>query len=113
VGMLVSSLYVPFRDVRPIWEVVIQGLFYATPVFFPIQFVIGQGEVLTKLVLLNPLADIIVEARHLLLGAEAPSAADAAGGAAWLLIPAALLVGTTMLGFWVFNALAPRVAEDL
>jgi ABC-2 type transport system permease protein len=113
VGMLVSSLYVPFRDVRPIWEVVLQGLFYATPVFFPIQFVIGQGEVLTKLVLVNPLADIIVEARHLLLGAEAPSAADAAGGAAWLLIPGAVLVGTTMLGFWVFNALAPRVAEDL
>ena len=113
VGMLVSALYVPFRDVRPIWEVTLQGLFYATPVFFPIQFVIGQGELLTKLVLINPLADIIVEARHLLLGAEAPSAADAAGSTAWLLIPAAVLVGAVGLGFWVFNSLAPRAAEDL
>jgi ABC-2 type transport system permease protein len=113
VGMLVSALYVPFRDVRPIWDVVLQGLFYATPVFFPIQFVIGQGELLTKLVLINPLADIIVASRHLLLGAEAPSAAAAAGSDAWLLIPAAVLVVAVGLGFWVFNALAPRVAEDL
>ena len=113
VGMLVSALYVPFRDVRPIWEVVLQGLFYATPIFFPIQFVIGQGALLTKLVLINPLADIIVESRHLLLGAEAPSIANAAGSSAWLLIPAAVLVGAVVLGFWVFNSLAPRVAEDL
>jgi len=113
VGMLVSALYVPFRDVRPIWDVVLQGLFYATPIFFPIQFVIGQGELLTKLVLLNPLAVIIVDARHLLLGPEAPSAADAAGSTAWLLIPAAVLVAAVALGFWVFNALAPRAAEDL
>jgi ABC-2 type transport system permease protein len=113
VGMLVSALYVPFRDIRPIWDVVLQGLFYATPIFFPIQFVIGQGELLTKLVLLNPLADIIVESRHLLLGPEAPSAASAAGSDAWLLIPAAVLVGAVAMGFWVFNSLAPRAAEDL
>jgi ABC-2 type transport system permease protein len=113
VGMLVSALYVPFRDVRPIWDVVLQGLFYATPIFFPIQFVIGQGEVLTKLVLANPLAVIIVDSRHYLLGSEAPSAADAAGSAAWLLIPAAVLVAAVAIGFWAFNSLAPRVAEDL
>jgi ABC-2 type transport system permease protein len=113
VGMLVSALYVPFRDIRPIWDVVLQGLFYATPIFFPIQFVIGQGELLTKLVLVNPLADIIVESRHLLLGSEAPSAATAAGSDAWLLIPGAVLVGAVAIGFWVFNSLAPRAAEDL
>jgi ABC-2 type transport system permease protein len=113
VGMLVSALYVPFRDVRPIWEVVLQGLFYATPIFFPIQFVMGQGQLLTRLVLVNPLADIIVESRHLLLGPEAPSVATAAGSSAWLLIPAVALAGAVGLGFWVFNALAPRVAEDL
>jgi ABC-2 type transport system permease protein len=113
VGMLVSALYVPFRDVRPIWEVVLQGLFYATPIFFPIQFVIGQGELLTKLVLMNPLAVIIVDARHLLLGDESPSAAEAIGSDAWLLIPAFVLVAAVTIGFWVFNHLAPRVAEDL
>ena len=114
VGMLVSALYVPFRDVRPIWDVVLQGLFYATPVFFPIQFVIGQGELLTKLVLVNPLADIIVVGAASAAGAGgALGGRRAAGSTAWLLIPAAVLVVAVGLGFWVFNALAPRAAEDL
>ena len=73
----------------------------------------GQSQLLTRLVLVNPLADIIVESRHLLLGPEAPSVATAAGSSAWLLIPAVALAGAVGLGFWVFNALAPRVAEDL
>jgi ABC-2 type transport system permease protein len=112
-GMLLAALYVPFRDVRPIWDVVAQGLFYATPIFFPIEFVLDHGELLTKLVLINPLADIIIESRHLLLGPGTASAQFAAGGAAFLLIPAAVLLGVSALGFWVFNKMAPRVAEDL
>ena len=112
-GMLLAALYVPFRDVRPIWEVVSQGLFYATPIFFPIEFVMDHGQLLTRLVLINPLADIIIESRHLLLGKGTASAQFAAGGAAYLLVPAAVLVGVSVVGFWVFNKMAPRVAEDL
>lgn len=112
-GMLLSALYVPFRDVRPIWEVAQQALFYATPVFFPIEFVIDQGELLTKLVMANPLAAIIVETRHLLLGPETASAPDAVGSTALLAIPVTVLVGAVVLGFWVFNRMAPRVAEEL
>jgi ABC-2 type transport system permease protein len=112
-GMLLAALYVPFRDVRPIWEVAAQGLFYATPVFFPIQFVMDQGELLTKLVMANPLAMIIVEARHLLLGSGTPSAADATGSHIFLAIPVTVLLLAATLGFVVFNRMAPRVAEDL
>src|SRR3954453_16071266 len=33
IGMLLSSLYVRYRDVDPIWDVVLQIMFYAAPVF--------------------------------------------------------------------------------
>jgi len=112
-GMLLAALYVPFRDVRPIWDVATQALFYATPIFFPIQFVMEHGAGLTKLVMANPLADLIVGSRHLLLGAGSPSASEAVGGAAYLVVPAAILVAAVVLGFVVFNRMAPRVAEDL
>jgi ABC-2 type transport system permease protein len=112
VGMLVSAVYVPFRDVKPIWDVVAQGLFYATPIFFPIQFVLDHSQTLGKVVMANPLAAIIVEARHLLLGEGSPSAADAVG-AGFLVVPAVVLLGSAVFGFWVFNGMAPRVAEDL
>ncbi len=33
-GMLLSVLYVRYRDIQPIWEVVSQALFYASPVLY-------------------------------------------------------------------------------
>ena len=113
VAMLLSALYVPFRDVRPIWEVVSQGLFYATPIFYPVEFLIGQSELLTKIVMASPLAVIVVETRRLVLGPESMSASDAVGSDAFLLIPLALLVAISVAGFLVFNRMAPRAAEQL
>ena len=37
--MLLSSLYVRFRDTAIIWSVVATALFYATPVLYPIEVV--------------------------------------------------------------------------
>ena len=39
VGMLLSALYVRFRDVAPIWEVTLLAWFYVSPIMFPaVQF---------------------------------------------------------------------------
>ena len=35
VGMLLSVLYVRFRDIQPIWDVSSQILFYASPIIYP------------------------------------------------------------------------------
>jgi len=112
-GMLLSALYVPFRDARPIWDVVAQGLFYATPVFYPVEFLIDRSETLATLAMMNPLAVIIVEARHLVLGDSSMGPAKAIGGEALLLIPLAILLAVVALGFVTFNRMAPRVAEEL
>ena len=112
-AMLLSALYVPFRDVKPIWEVVSQALFYATPILYPIEKVAERSDVLVKVVMSNPLAVLIQEFRYFLLGHEVPSAAQAMGGTVWLLVPAAIFVGVTALGFWVFNRMSPHAAEQL
>jgi ABC-2 type transport system permease protein len=112
-AMLLSALYVPFRDVKPIWEVISQALFYATPILYPIEKVAERSDALVKIAMSNPLAVLIQEFRRLLLGPEVPSAAQAMGGAVWLLIPAAVFVGLTALGFWVFNRMSPHAAEQL
>jgi ABC-2 type transport system permease protein len=112
-GMLLASLYVPFRDVRPIWEVASQALFYATPILYPVEKVAAQSDTLVKVVMSNPLAVLIQEFRHLLLGPDVPTAAAAMGGTGWLLIPAAVFVGLTVLGVWAFNRMSPHAAEQL
>jgi ABC-2 type transport system permease protein len=48
-----------------------------------------------------------------LIDPHAPTAVSAAGGAAWLLIPAAIVVGSFVIGLWYFNREAPRIAEEL
>ena len=113
VTMVLSVLYVVARDLKPIWEVVSQALFYLTPVLFPISLVAEQDERIAQLLMCNPLAVIIQQARHALIDPAQPSAAEAIGGAPRLLIPFAILAGTFLFGLWLFNRMAPRIAEEL
>lgn len=111
-AMLLSALYVRFRDLKPIWEVVVQIAFYASPILYVIEIL--PTQTLQHLVIwLNPLATILVQARHSLIDENAPNVWDAAGGIEYLLIPAGIVIGVLALGFWVFNHEAPRIAEGL
>jgi ABC-2 type transport system permease protein len=112
-AMLLSSLYVRFRDVRPIWEVVAQALFYATPVIYVIDKVAKEHESWARILMWNPLSTIITQARHAVISPEIQSAATAIGGAGRLAIPIGIVVVTFVLGFWSFNRAAPRIAEQL
>lgn len=112
VSMLVSSLFVRYRDIKPITDVVLQVLFYATPIFYPIERV--TDDTLRHLVvMLNPFAAIVQQARHALIDPGAPSAVDAAGGWLNICVPAGIVIGLFALGFYVFNKQAPRIAEEL
>jgi ABC-2 type transport system permease protein len=112
-GLLLAALFVRFRDIKPIWDVVLQALFYATPILYPVQLVQEKSESLTHVLMANPLATLIQETRYLLLGDATPSAAAAIGGTVWLLVPAAIIVVVTALGFYVFERTAPHAAEEL
>jgi ABC-2 type transport system permease protein len=111
ISMTLSALYVRFRDLKPIWDVTLQALFYATPVIYPIESIPSVRA--QHLLMLNPVSAIIEQIRHAVIDPGAPTAAAAAGGGARLLIPAFLVVSVFALGFWVFNREAPRVAEEL
>jgi ABC-2 type transport system permease protein len=111
-AMLLSALYVRYRDVKPIWEVALQLLFYATPVLYAIE-TIDAPESIKRLIMLNPLATIFEQFRYAVIDPTAPSAAEAAGGVAWLLVPVGLTVAALVFGWIVFQRAAPRIAEEL
>jgi ABC-2 type transport system permease protein len=110
VSMLLSSLYVRFRDTAIIWSVVSTALFYATPVLYPIERVPSQYR---DVILLNPLSPLFEQARKWVIDPSAPGAVDAAGGWTHLLPPVVLFLGICALGAWYFNRAAPRIAEEL
>src|SRR5207237_6006557 len=110
--------YVRYRDVRPIWEVVLQMTFYASPIFYPITAlgtvdILGVPVNLEHVVMANPFVAVLEQARHVLIDPSYPSAASAIGGGAMILIPVLIAVAVIVVGFVVFDRAAPRVAEQL
>jgi ABC-2 type transport system permease protein len=109
-GLLLSVLFVRFRDMKPIWDVAGQMLFYASPVLYVATQV---PESYQRAYMANPIACVLTQMRHAVVDSSASSAAEAIGGATRLLIPAAVVLITAIVGFWAFIREAPRVAENL
>ena len=110
VTMLVSALYVRYRDMEPIWEVFLQVLFYATPILYVITFVPEEWR---KIAASNPIATILTQMRHALIDENAPTAPTVLGGWVELLIPVGIVAAIFAVGFWVFFKETPRIAENL
>ncbi len=62
-AFLLSAVYVKYRDVSYIWEVFLQGAFYGTPILYTMGTVIKASPLAAHLLLLNPVAQIIQDAR--------------------------------------------------
>jgi len=111
VSLLLSALNVRFRDVAIIWTVAATVLLYATPIIYPIDFL--EPSFLKDVLLANPLTLIFEQARAWIIDPTAPSAVSVAGGWLNMLPAAAIYVVTCILGVWVFNREAPKIAERL
>jgi ABC-2 type transport system permease protein len=112
-SMILSALYVRFRDVAIIWTVAVQMLLYATPVIYPLGEKGIANPHIEKILMLNPLGVIFEQIRHWMVEPAAPTAAQAAGGALYLLPAAAIYLGVCACAVWLFSREAPRIAEDL
>jgi ABC-2 type transport system permease protein len=110
VSMLLSSLYVRYRDVAIIWSVASTALFYGTPVLYPLDIVPNN---LVQILFINPLTPLFEQARKWIIDPDAPGAATAAGGWEYLIAPIAIYIVVCVLAVWVFDREAPRVAEEL
>ena len=110
VGLLLSALFVRYRDVQPIWDVTSQLLFYASPVLYVATMV---PESYQRAYLANPIAALLTEMRHAVVDPTSRHVWDAIGAPERLLLPTAIVVGTLVLGLWVFKREAPRIAENL
>jgi ABC-2 type transport system permease protein len=110
---IVSALYPRFRDVLLIWTVLSTVLFYATPVFYPIDAP-GAPERFRHILQLNPLTPVFEQAQKWIIDPSAPGALGATKGSEWLLaVSFGVLVALCAAAFWIFRREAPRIAEEL
>jgi ABC-2 type transport system permease protein len=92
VGLLLAALFVRFRDVSQIWELVVQLLFFASAIFYPVGILPDWAQ---KVAFLNPFVQIMQDIRHAVLGSSGPNdltAADVYAHAGGRLIPIAIVV---------------------
>lgn len=111
VGLLLSSVFVFYRDVGHIWEIVTQLLFYASMVVFPLAIV--PGKHLPTLLMLNPIGQIIEDMRRAVVidDPRVPWSISVLGVAE--VIPVALVALSLVVGGWTFHRLTPKFAENL
>jgi ABC-2 type transport system permease protein len=118
VGMILASVFVFFRDIGHVWEVVSQLLIYVCGVVFPAKRVISTHVTLPLHISLaqvyyaNPIAQTIEDLRHALITPAAVWSVSITG-AALFLTALALAVGCFACGLALFRRLAPFFAESL
>lgn len=110
IAMSLSVLFVRFRDIQPIWDVISQMLFYGSPILYVVSQLPDSIE---RAMLANPIGAVLTQMRHAVLDPSAPSAATAIGLEARLLIPAGIVAAAFAIGLWVFTREAPGIAENL
>jgi ABC-2 type transport system permease protein len=115
-AMLLSALYVRFRDVAPIWEVTLQAWFYASPIMYPASS-IGKrfGPGLQHVAMVNPVATLLTQAGHAFIDHDPRvfASAVATGGVVPVTVALAIIPSAFVIGWWYFTREAPRVAEEL
>jgi ABC-2 type transport system permease protein len=111
-SLLLSALFVFFRDLGHIWEIVSLVLFYGSAVVFPFARITNQT--LRHIAGLNPVLQIVEDIRHSLVDSGnplIPSMATAVGPLVIVPILGTLVV--LAVGFAVFSRLTPKFAEAL
>ena len=111
VSLFLAAAYVKFRDLSYIWEVILQAGFYATPIIYSIAIV--PSITMQKILLLNPIAMIIQDARFNLVSHEVPTAWSLFSNHLFILIPICFMLIVLVLGVWYFKRQAPNFAENI
>lgn len=117
--LIMATMYVFYRDIAHIWDVLQQLVFYAMPIIYPLSYVIqrGGGGLITKLArleLLNPFAQAIQDIRHNFIApATQPTIWNQFSASEWgiKLVPLLITAIIFALGVFVFKKYEKRFAE--
>jgi ABC-type polysaccharide/polyol phosphate export permease len=102
-SLFLAILTVEYQDMERIWEIVTTALFYLTPVFYPL-YLIEQGK--RDLLLLNPLTQVMIAFRAVVMTGQLPSAR-------MLGVLSALGALSCAAGLWALRRLEFQLADKL
>lgn len=112
IAFLLGSINVKYRDITSIWDVVIQALFYAVPIIYPISMVAGTNPIAAKIILLNPISQAIQDIRYGLITSETVTVWNYMTSPL-VLLPIILTIIILIFGALVFRKKSKFFAEEV
>lgn len=112
IAFLLGSINVKYRDITSIWDVLVQALFYAVPIIYPISMVASTSTVAAKIILLDPIAQAIQDIRFSLITHETVTAWNYIASPA-VIIPLLIVMFTLIFGAVVFRRKSKFFAEEV
>jgi ABC-2 type transport system permease protein len=114
VAFFLSALFVKLRDLNYIWEIFLQAAFYATPILYPLSLVMEKSDFAAKLLLLNPVAQIIQDARSVLVTTQTSTFETVFRSGGWYRwLPIILTLAAVVIAAWYFRRRSPKFAEEV
>ena len=115
IAFLLGAINVKYRDITSIWDVLTQALFYAVPIIYPISMVATTSVAAAKIILLNPIAQVIQDLRYCIVTKEAVTTWNYVGEEHffWKFIPIIIVIAILMLGSWYFRKKSKKFAEEI
>ena len=112
-ALLLGSVNIKYRDVQSIWEVLVQALFYAVPIIYPIQMVATYSNFTAHLLMLNPITQVIQDVRSLLVTDATLTSWEILPHFLLNFIPLLLVSLVFIAGMFVFKHKSKYFAEEI
>ena len=110
-SLFLAAAYVKYRDLSFVWEVMMQAGFYLTPILYPLSII--TNITVQKLLLINPVAQAIQDARSVVVTTEAITTAEAWGSSTARLIPIGISLVVLLIGVLYFKKESKYFAENI
>jgi ABC-2 type transport system permease protein len=110
-AMILSALYVKFRDLGHIWEVFTQALYFATPIFYPLSMIIAMSPLAAKVLLMSPMAQMIQDARSVLVYNQTETVWNMFTFVPYMFIPFAIVITIAVIAILYFRKASKRFTE--
>lgn len=111
VSLILSAAYVKYRDISYIWDVMVQAGFYLTPILYPLSIITNVN--FQKILLMNPMAQAIQDARYVLVTPQTTTMSGVFGSSIYHVIPFAIVIVILLIGILYFKNEAKNFAENL
>ena len=112
IAFLLSAINAKYRDIGYLWDIFLQGAFYATPIIYPLQMVMDRAPGAAQWLMLSPIAQVLQDARYVLITEDAVRTAYFWSG--WVAyIPFIVIIVVAIVGALYFKKAQKYFAEDI